>query len=404
MKVLQINTVCGRGSTGRIVVDINNSLTSTGHIGKVIYGRYSAPEYIDAVKIGSKLSTYYHVFKTRIFDRQGFGSKKATKKLISIIEEYQPDIIHLHNLHGYYINIKIFFSYLAIKDIPIVWTFHDCWPYTGHCVHSDYIGCEKWKKACYKCQKKKEYPNSFVWDNSRKNYFQKKKLFTLPKNITIVTVSDWLKKQVKQSFMSKYDVVRIYNGIDRNVFRPTKSDVREQLGIKDKFMILGVSDTWSERKGLSYFIKLAKELKEDEVIVMIGFKSEDIRSLPKNIIALERTENITKLVEFYSAADVVLNPSFEETFGLVTAEALSCGTPVIVSNTTASPELVDTTCGRVVEKDDYEGLKRCLVEIKNNPIKEENCLKRAELFDKTKNYQLYIDLYEKILGEKNYEP
>ncbi len=398
MRVLQINTVCGRGSTGRIVADIHNLLPGRGHEGKVAFGRYTAPENIDAVKIGSDFSTLYHVFKTRFFDRQGFASKKATKELISTIEGYRPDIIHLHNLHGYYLNIKLLFNYLSPKSIPIVWTLHDCWPYTGHCVYSDYIGCEKWKTECCNCPKKKEYPNSFLFDNSRRNYRQKKALLTLPENMTIVTVSDWLKGQAEQSFLSKYDVVRIYNGIDRNVFKPTPSNIKESLGITDRFMMLGVSDTWSERKGLSYFLKLSQELKEDEALVMIGFKKEELNSLPKNIIALERTEDVQQLVEFYSAADVVLNPSFEETFGLVTAEALSCGTPVIVSNTTASPELVDKTCGRIVEKNDYEGLKRAITELKEQNLPGEACLRRAELFDKEKNYQLYIDLYEKILG------
>ncbi len=398
MKVLQVNTVCGRGSTGRIVVDIHNLLFERGHIGKVVYGRYTASENIDAVKIGSKFSTLYHVFKTRVFDRQGFASNTATKKLISVIEEYKPDVIHLHNLHGYYLNVKSLFRYLNKKDIPIVWTFHDCWPFTGHCVYSDYIGCEKWKTKCFSCPKKKEYPNSFLFDNSRKNYKQKKALFTLPNHLTIVTVSDWLKNEVEQSFMSKYDVVRIYNGIDRKVFQPTQSDIKNRLGIADKFMMLGVSDSWSERKGLSYFIKLSQQLKEDEALVMIGFKKEEMDALPKNIIALERTDNVQQLVEFYSAADVVLNPSFEETFGLVTAEALSCGTPVIVSNTTASPELVDESCGRTVEKNDYDAFKNAIAEIKANRIDKDACLKRAELFDKEKNYRLYIDLYEKIVG------
>lgn len=398
MKVLQINTVCGRGSTGRIVADIHNLLPKRGHVGKVVYGRYQSPENIDAIKIGSSASTLYHVFQTRLFDRQGFASKKATKQLIAVIEEYQPDIIHLHNLHGYYLNLPLLFHYLAKKNTPVVWTFHDCWAYTGHCVYSDYIGCEKWKTECFHCPKKKEYPNSFLFDASRKNYIQKKRLFTAPENVTIVTVSDWLKGQVEQSFMSKYEVVRIYNGIDRKVFQPTQSNLKDRLGISDKFMMLGVSDIWSERKGLSYFMRLAQELKEDEALVMIGFKKEELSSLPKNIIALERTDNVQQLVEFYSAADVVLNPSFEETFGLVTAEALSCGTPVIVSNTTASPELVDKTCGRIVEKNDYEGFKRAIAEIKADPINKEACLKRAELFNKEKNYQLYIDLYEKIIG------
>lgn len=400
MKVLFINSVYGRGSTGRIVSELGDIVEQSGGEYKVAYGRGAKISDEHCYYIGNKLNVYIHALLSRITDRAGFYSKRATKKLIRFIREYNPDIIHLHNLHGYYLNIEILFKYLKEEFRgKVFWTLHDCWAYTGHCVYSDYIGCEKWKTKCFACPKKREYPSSFVFDNCKKNYKQKKALFTLLDNLMVVTVSDWLKGEVEQSFMSKYDVVRIYNGIDRNVFRPVQSDLKERLGIADKFMMLGVSDTWSKRKGLSYFMKLSQELKEDEILVMIGFKKQEIDALPKNIIALERTDSVQKLVEFYSAADVVLNPSFEETFGLVTAEALSCGTPVIVSNATASPELVDETCGRIVEKNDYEGFKHAIAWLKENRLSPEACVKRTELFDKEKNYQLYIDLYKKVVGE-----
>lgn len=397
MKVLFINTVCGRSSTGRIIRDIDCILREDGDESLTLYGRFSAPEDMNSVKIENDFGNNIHGIYTRIFDRQGFGSKKATRKAISTIDEYKPDVIHLHNLHGNYLNVKMLFEYLAKKDIPVVWTLHDCWPYTGHCVYSDFVGCEKWKTECFDCPKKSDYPKSLVFDSSRKNYRDKKQLFTSLKNLTIVTVSDWLKGETEKSFMGSYPIKRIYNGIDRSVFKPTPSNIKERLGIGDKYLLLGVADGWSERTGLSYFTRLAKNLKSDEAIVMVGFKKEQLKDAPEGVIALERTDSVSELVELYSAADVVLNPSYEQTFGLVTAEAMACGTPVIVLNATASPELIDKTCGRATPKGDYETFKSAIDELRNNPLKAEDCVKRTELFDKNTNYRQYVDLYHKVL-------
>lgn len=401
MKVLQINTVCGKSSTGRIATDIAGLLEQQGHECKIAYGRGDVLDQYKkyAVKIGSDFGVKLHAGLARIFDSSGFHSRLATKKFLKWVDTYNPDVVHLHNLHGYYINVELLFSYLSKKDIPVIWTLHDCWAFTGHCVYYDYCGCQKFKTACYQCPKKKEYPTSLIFDNSKSNYLKKKKLFTSVKNMTIITVSDWLKGEAEKSFLSCYDVRRIYNGIDKNVFFPVESNIKEKFDIKNKFLILGVSDGWSERKGLSYFQKLANDLQDDEALVMVGFKKHELALAPKNIIALQRTDSVQQLVEFYSSADVVLNPSFEETFGLVTAEALSCGTPVIVSNSTASPELVDSTCGRVVEKGDYNGIKNAINEIKELNISSKACLKRSQLFDKEQNYQKYIDLYNEVYSE-----
>lgn len=397
MKVLFINTVCGRGSTGRIIRDIDCLLRENGDESLTLYGRYEAPEDMNAIRVETDLGNKIHVLWTRLFDRQGFASKKATQKMISAIEDYNPDVIHLHNLHGYYLNLPLLFKYLAKKDIPVVWTFHDCWAYTGHCVYSDFIGCEKWKTECFECPKKKTYPESWVLDSSRKNYKDKKKLFTSLKNLTIVTVSDWLKGEAEKSFMGKYPVKRIYNGIDRTVFKPSESNIREKLGVGDKFLMLGVADKWSERTGDNYFYRLAEELKPDEAIIMIGFKKEELQGVPKNIIALERTDSVEELAQLYTTADVVLNPSYEQTFGLVTAEAMCCGTPVIVLDATASPELVDNSCGLVVPKGDYEAFKQAIKKLRANPLKAEDCVKRTDLFDKTTNYKDYVELYHQLV-------
>lgn len=348
------------------------------------------------MRVETDFGNKIHVLHTRLFDRQGFASGRATKKLISAIEDYKPDVIHLHNLHGYYLNLPMLFTYLAKSAVPVVWTLHDCWAYTGHCVYSDFIGCEKWKTACFACPKKNTYPQSWLLDSSRRNYNDKKKLFTSLKNLTVVTVSDWLKGEVQKSFMGDYPIKRIYNGIDRTVFKPTESNIREKLGVGNKFLMLGAADTWSERTGDTYFYRLAEELKPDEAIVMIGFKKEELPDVPKNIIALERTDSVEELAQLYSAADVVLNPSYEQTFGLVTAEAMACGTPVIVLNSTALPELVDDSCGIVVPKGDYDAFKQAIAKLRENPLKAEACVKRTDLFDKTTNYKHYIALYHQM--------
>lgn len=397
MKVLFINTVCGRSSTGRILYDIDCLLRQNGDESLTLFGRYDAPENMNALRTETDFGNKLHGLHARLFDRQGFASKKATKKMIAAIKAYQPDIIHLHNLHGYYLHLPMLFDYLAKANIPVVWTLHDCWPYTGHCVHYDAIGCGKWKTQCHHCPQKMMYPQSLLLDSSKRNYKEKKALFSAVNNLTVVTVSDWLKGEAEKSFLGKYPIKRIYNGIDRTVFKPTDSRIREKLGVGDKRMILGVSDGWSERKGLSYFLRLANELQPDEVIVMLGFKKEEIDRLPPGIIGLERTNSVQELAQLYSAADVLINPSFEETFGLITAEALACGTPAIVFNATACPELVDETCGRVVPKGDYDALKQAIADIRSAALTQDACVKRSALFDKATNYQQYIKLYHSIL-------
>ncbi len=399
MKVLFINTVYEHGSTGRIVADLGKTLEEHGHEFKVAYGRGEKRHDFHCYRVGSDYDMYIHAGLSRITDKSGFYSRTATKKLIEFINSYVPDIIHLHNLHGYYVNLELLFQYIKAKDIPVVWTFHDCWPYTGHCVHYDSVNCMRWQTGCYNCPNKNEYPQSMLLDASARNYTHKKAIFSGVNHLTIVTVSDWLKSQVAMSFLKDYNTVRIYNGIDMDVFRPLVSDIKKRLGIEGKKLLLGVSDTWTERKGLNYFYRYAEEKEPGEALVMVGFKKGELSKVPRGIIPISKTDNVQELVELYSAADIVLNPSQEETFGLVTVEALSCGTPVIVQNATACPELVDDTCGRVFEKGDYKGMKRAIAEVYRQHITERDCLKHAEIFDKKKNYEQYISLYEKILRE-----
>ena len=339
MKVLFINTVYGKGSTGRIVKEIGQAVEAAGGSYMVAYGRGDDVDTAHGYRIGGTISVYTHALLSRMTDKAGFYSKNATKKLVKFIRSYAPDVIHLHNLHGYYINIEILFDYLK-KEYKgkVVWTLHDCWAFTGHCVYYTYAGCDKWKTGCHNCPEKKSYPTSMVADNSFKNYKNKKCIFTGVPNMTVTTVSQWLKEQAEQSFLGEYPVVRVYNGVDYEIFRPLPSNIREKLGVGENKMILSVSDGWDKRKGLDRLLLLAEKAPEDWRFVIVGLEAKQIPGLPENCIGMERTWNQEELVQIYTAADVFYNPSVEETFGLVTAEAIACGTPAVVMNSTACPE------------------------------------------------------------------
>lgn len=316
--------------------------------------------------------------------------------MIEYIRKYDPDIIHLHNLHGYYVNIEILFKYLKSEyKGKVVWTLHDCWAYTGHCTHYTAVGCNKWKKDCKKCVQKKEYPTSIFKDNSYNNYERKKSLFTSLENMTIIVVSDWLAGQVKQSFLKKYSIVRIYNGIDHNIFRYIETNIKEELKIGNKKMILCVSDGWNERKGYNDIIKWADKLNDEVRFVIVGLDEKQIEKLPSNIIGLKRTQNIEQLVELYSAADLFFNPSKEETFGMVTAEAMACGTPILAYNTTACAELLDDNSGQVVN--DFAEILAFKFE---NQVYDSNKIIQSSMrFDKDNIMQQTYDLYKDCISD-----
>jgi glycosyltransferase involved in cell wall biosynthesis len=337
--VLQINTVCGVGSVGRIVRQIHEALQEKGHESYIAYGR--KPLGCDgAIRIGGDLDVYFHVFLTRVFDLHGFGSKKATKKFLKIVEEINPDIIHLHNIHGYYLNIEVLFDFLKSFDKPVVWTLHDCWAFTGHCSHFTYAKCERWKTGCYSCPEKKLYPKSVLLDNSKSNYQRKRKTFTGVRNMTLVTPSQWLAELVKESFLAQYPVKVIPNGVDISIFKPTPSDFRKRFGLASKFVILGVANVWDRRKGFDYFLELSKYLSDDEVIVLVGVSDKQIKMLPRNIIGIKRTSSAKELAEIYTAADVFFNPTLGESFSLVNLEAQACGTYVITFDSGGTSESI----------------------------------------------------------------
>ena len=397
MKVLQINSVCGIGSTGRIATDLYKVLEEQNHECKIAYGRGTAPQNIDSIKIGSTIDNYFHVFKTRVFDKHGFGSVNATKKFIEEIKDYDPDIIHLHNIHGYYLNIEVLFKYLKEADKPVIWTLHDCWPFTGHCSYFEYVECEKWKSSCENCVQKKEYPTSKLLDGSKLNYAKKKELFTSVKNMTIVTPSKWLSKIVKESFLGKYPIEVINNGIDLDVFKPTDSNFRDKNNLNNKFIVLGVANIWVEKKGLKYLTELEKNLNDDYKFVIVGVDEKKKNELSKNIIAITRTNNVKELAEIYTAADVFVNPTLEDNFPTTNLEALACGTPVLTFETGGSVECVDEKCGAIVPKKELENLKQQIIKIKENNFDSADCIKKSKKYDKRKRYDDYIKIYRKQL-------
>lgn len=405
--LLQINTVVNSGSTGRIVEEIGEMAINKGWKSFIAYGRYSNSSKSKLIKIGNKWGILIHGIYTRVFDKHGFGSLRSTIKLINIIKKIEPNIIHLHNLHGYYINIDVLFNYFYTLNIPILWTLHDCWPFTGHCAYFDFANCYKWQQICFKCPQKKEYPASYFLDSSKKNFQRKRNLFNLPKNMTITAVSYWLKDNIEKSFLKKYEIRVIKNGIDINKFNyVSNEDIKAKYSLKDKFIILGVANTWSKRKRLNDFIKLNERLNEDYQIILIGLSKKQIKNLPNNIIGLRKTDSINELVKLYSTADIFVNPSVEETFGLTTIEALSCGTPAVVYNTTACPEVVNHKIGFIVEKGDIKSIINSIktVKSKGKSFYKEKCRDYViNNFDNKKKYEEYFNLYYEKMNIKLFE-
>ncbi len=398
MRVLQITAFGGWGCTGRIAQGICETLIDSGNEAAIAWGRINtAPEKIPTIKIGNRMDQILHGVYTRITDRCGFGSKTVTKKFLKRLEEYHPDIVHLHIMHGYYVNLELLFEYLKEKKTPVVWTFHDCWAFTGHCPYFDMAGCGKWKTECKKCIQKSHHPKSLLLDRSRSNYKKKKELFTGVENLTVVTPSRWLEGLVRQSFFSKYPVRVIPNGINTQDFKPENGTVKKKFGIEGKKMLLGVSSTWAESKGLKDFIRLSEMVSEEYKTVMVGLTEKQLKSLPKQILGIARTDSVKELAQLYSAADVFLNLTYEDNYPTTNLEALACGTPVITYRTGGSVEIVESTgYGKVVEQGDLNGVIAAIKETENlragTDIKKE--LEQKERFLE------YLALYREILEKK----
>ena len=299
----------------------------------------------------------------RLTGLHGYFSYFSTLRFLRKVKKFSPDIIHIHNLHGWYINFPLFFKFIKKHNIPVVWTLHDCWSITGHCPHFTMIGCDRWKSGCFDCAQYKEYPKSIL-DTSKTMYKMKKKWFNGIENMTIVTPSKWLSEIIKQSYLSKYPVQIINNGIDLEVFKPTESDLRKRLGLSDTDkIILGVSLGWNNKKGLDVFIELAKRLDSHYKIILVGTDNSTDALLPESVISIHRTSNRKELAEIYSAADVFVNPTREDTFPTVNVESLACGTPVITFRTGGSPEIIDESSGYVVETDDIDEMEKRIISL-----------------------------------------
>jgi glycosyltransferase involved in cell wall biosynthesis len=400
MKLFQINVIANSGSTGRIAEDIGRVAISKGWQSYIAYGRWANASQSELIRIGNRLGILWHGVVTRLFDRHGLASRCATKKLIRRIKQIKPDIIHLHNVHGYFLNYKILFRYLASVDTPVIWTFHDCWPFTGHCAHFTYKKCNKWKTACVHCPEKGGYPASWLVDNSKQNYRLKKKYFNAVPNLTIVPVSYWLGDLVKKSFLQS-PIKVIHNGIDLNVFKPTSRDIRHKYGIgKETCMILGVASVWTSRKGLYDFMRLATIIPSDWQIVLVGLSAKQIRALPEGVIGIERTENINELAALYSAADVFVNPTWEDNYPTTNLEAISCGTPTLTYRTGGSVESVTPETGAVVQQGDIQGVYDAveMIHSKGKAHYSDICRSYAEThFDKNKCFEEYFKLYQNSL-------
>lgn len=392
MKIVQINQFSYKAA-GNIMMNLHKSMLAQGFDSYVVWGRGREPVGNREYKMTNSLDVAVHGVYSRLFDRTGFASSNATRRLVAWLNNIKPDIIHLHCIHGYYLNIKILFDYIRQNDIRVVWTQHDCWAFTGHCAYFDAVGCEKWKTGCFDCPQLNTYPKALV-DNSKKNWLDKKTLFS-GLNIQIVTPCEWLKEKMKDSFLGEYPIEVIYNGIDLNVFHPVKSDYKSRINATNKYMILGVAGEWTARKGLNDFVKLGKMLDQDFFqIVLVGLTVKQKKKLPSSIIGIERTENVRELVELYSAADVFLNPTYEDNYPTTNLEAIACGTRVLTYKTGGSPESIGSETGKFFEKGDAEGICRWIL---NDCCekKKEFSQKYAARFDKENMVVEYLKLYNK---------
>ena len=393
MRVVQINATCGVGSTGKICTDISRVL-SEKKIENYILHSSKSNGY--ALGIGCSDDKYIkaQALKSRIFGNYGFNSKKATRKMITELEQLAPDIVHLHNIHGHDCDLEMLFPYFREHRTKLIWTFHDCWSFTGYCTHFSMSGCDKWRSQCAACVQRHEY--SWFFDRSKELFEKKKKLFE-GLDLTIVTPSWWLADIVRQSFFKNYPVKVIHNGIDLDIFKPVKSNFRQKYSIEDQKIILGVSFEWGKRKGLDIFTELTKRLPGDYTLVLVGTDVKIDEQLPNGVLSIHRTHNQRELAEIYSAADVFVNPTREENYPTVNMEALACGTPVVTFHTGGSPEMLDETCGSVVDCDDIDALEKEIIRIcEERPYSEEACLKKAKEFDKNERFKEYIELYERI--------
>lgn len=401
MKVALINMIPW-GSTGNIMMQIAEAAKKGGNEVRTFSTipfdkRQKAPKELPEyhISFGSFHENRIHYYLGSFLGINGCFSHCGTRQLIHLLEEFQPDIIHLHNLHKFCINLPILFRFIKKKNIRVVWTLHDCWAFTGHCPYFLMAGCDHWKTGCHHCPQPRIYPKMYL-DTSRYMYKMKKKWFNGVRNMTLVTPSEWLADLVRQSYFKEYPVKVIHNGIDLRIFHPTSGNFRERYGIeRDQYIVLGVAFGWGKRKGLDVFTELAGRLDSKFQIVLVGTDVYVDHQLPDKIISIHRIQNQTELAQIYSAADLFVNPTREENYPTVNMESLACGAPVLTFRTGGSPEILDETCGSVVECDDVDALEHEVIRIcTEKPYSREACVKKAQEFDMREKFEEYVKLYE----------
>lgn len=404
MKIALINTVVDRGGAGRIVADIHKTIQDAGHSSFIFYGRGEQADDNSIKKFGNGLSVLAHGVGSRIFDAHGLLSRRATLRLIDWLNEFDPDVVHLHNAHGYYLNYPVLFNYLERQSLPLVWTLHDCWAFTGHCAHFEYARCEKWRIGCGNCPQIGEYPSSLL-DRSQANYVKKQKSFTSLTKCRIVAPSEWLKNHIDQSFLKKYQCQVINNGVDLGVFKPVQeAPFAGDLSRDGKKTILGVASIWNKKKGVEIFAELSHLLHDDERLVIVGKMPKQFRRMfSEGAVLIDRVDSVDTLVRLYSGASVFVNPTFEDTFPTTNLEALACGLPVVTFPAGGSPETVDFRYGAVCLPSARDALiaARYFCDLDADIVAEECRAHVVKNFDKWDRFHEYIQVYEELATEKD---
>ena len=410
MKIAFINSVANYGSTGKLIEMLG---AAEGVQSRIYYGRKSAAvDFKGANKkavqderhfyFGNFFSFTKHMADTFILDSHGFSSTGDTKKMIEDLKAFRPDLVHLHNLHGYYLNVELLFEYLKESKVKVIWTLHDCWPFTGHCAHYTSVHCDKWIDGCYHCPALNHYPPTYNGSATERNYEKKKELFTSlkPEQMVIITPSKWLKSQVEESFLKKYEVRVIPNGIDPEIFKPRESDIRQNYQIGDRFLILAVAGVWYPEKGTEDLIRISKVIHRDSVLFVVGADGRFARQLNKdNTITVKRTENAEELAELYSAADVLVNPTREDTFPTVNIEAQACGCPIVTYNTGGSPEILAENTGIVVDAENLGQMLKALGKIRTKEVQFQraDCVANAKQYTRKRMLDGYRKLYDEVM-------
>lgn len=399
MKVLQINAVYGYKSTGIIVKDIGETLQKVSD--ECYYAYQSSREPVkNGYRVGGTLSWKWHALYARLLGKQAYASKIATRRFLKWIDKVNPDIVHLHNLHSNYINLNILCDYLAKRAIPTVITMHDCWYFTGKCTHYSAVKCDKWQTSCGSCPLNKSEQPSLFFDCTSKVLEDKTKHLLKLKNLTLVGCSEWIANEAKKSKLQSANIQVVYNGVDTAIFTPHDSQIRNELGIENQFVILGMADKWCLEQNRDVVERLITSQDSNTKFVIVGCKEEQKEHFKSfnNVLALGYITDRNKLSDIYSAADVFVNLTRADTLPTVNMESICCGTPVITFNCCGGPELVDKDCGFIVEEGNVEQLISCVEAIKQQPLTFD-VQKQHEKFNKNECYKKYLEVYKNI-GEK----